>query len=57
MPLGLSIGTVTVGGRLHVSYRYRHPQFDAEAATRFAAEYESTIEQFLGVAAADPPGG
>jgi NRPS condensation-like uncharacterized protein len=57
MPLGLSIGTVTVGGRLHVSYRYRHPQFDAEAATRFAATYESTIEQFIGVAAADPTAG
>jgi NRPS condensation-like uncharacterized protein len=51
MPLGLSIGTVTIGGRLHVAYRYRHPQFDGEAVARFSARYLKAIEQFTGVRA------
>lgn len=46
MPLGLSIGTVTVGGRLHVAFRYRHPLFDAAAARRFAERYDATLDLF-----------
>ena len=47
MPLGLSMGTVTLGGRLHVTYRYRHPQFDREAARRFAERYEAALDLFI----------
>ncbi len=47
MPLGLSMGTVTLGGRLHISYRYRHPQFDREAARRFAERYEAALDLFI----------
>lgn len=39
MPLGLSIGAVTVSGRLHLSFRYRHRQFGPRAAGRFAECY------------------
>ena len=52
MPLGLSMGTVTLAGRMHVTYRYRHPQFDREAVRRFAERYEATLDLFL-----DGPGG
>src|SRR5205085_10760668 len=44
MPLGLSMGTVTVGDRMHIAYRYRHPQFDAEAVRRFAERYEESLD-------------
>lgn len=47
MPLGLSMGTVTVGGRLHIAYRYRHPLLDRAAVRRFADRYESTLELFV----------
>lgn len=37
MPLGVSIGAVTLGDRLCMTLRYRHAQFDRPAAARFAA--------------------
>lgn len=46
MPLGLSIGTITTGGRMHIAYRYRHPQFDAGAAARFADRYAAALDLF-----------
>ena len=48
MPLGLSVGAVTTGGRLHIAYRYRHPQFDADAVARFAKRYEDALDAFVG---------
>lgn len=47
MPLGLSMGTVTVGGRLHIAYRYRHPQFDRVAIGRFAERFEGALDLFV----------
>ena len=47
MPLGLSMGTATLGGRLHMTYRYRHPQFDRDAARRFAERYEAALDLFI----------
>ena len=47
MPLGLSVGVVTVAGRLHAVFRYRHPLFGREAAARFADRYVETVERFL----------
>jgi NRPS condensation-like uncharacterized protein len=35
MPYGLAIGTVTYCSRLHISLRYRHPLFSADAARSF----------------------
>ena len=47
MPLGLSVGVVTVNGRLHAVFRYRHPLFDADAAARFADRFVAALERFL----------
>lgn len=47
MPLGLSVGVVTLAGRLHAVFRYRHPLFGPEAAARFADRYVKTLERFL----------
>jgi NRPS condensation-like uncharacterized protein len=35
MPLGASLGAVTLNGRLFVTLRYRHALFDAAAAAQF----------------------
>ncbi len=47
MPLGVSLGAVTFGRRLHVSFRYRHSLFGADAARRFAEGYASALKRFL----------
>ncbi len=47
MPLGLSMGTATLAGRMHIAYRYRHPQFDGEAARRFAERYEAALDLYI----------
>lgn len=52
MPLGLSVGVVTVGRRLHLVFRYRHAQFDDEAARRFAAYYLDQLRRVADVATA-----
>lgn len=38
-PLSLCLGTATVGGRLHLTFRYPHRLFSPDAARRFAACY------------------
>jgi NRPS condensation-like uncharacterized protein len=48
MPLGLTIGAATVAGRLHLVLRYRHRQFDHDAATRFADTYLRKLQAFSG---------
>lgn len=45
MPLGLTVGAVTVAGRLHLTFRYRHPQFGREAARRFADCYLGELDR------------
>jgi NRPS condensation-like uncharacterized protein len=45
MPCGLSVGAVSVGGRLHLSFRFRHPQFGLDAAKQFAAQYVADLER------------
>lgn len=47
MPLGLSIGAVTVARRLHLVFRYRLALFGADAAVRFAALY---LDELMGFA-------
>jgi len=46
MPLGLTIGAVTVASRLHLSFRYRLRLFDNEAARRFADRYLAELARF-----------
>jgi NRPS condensation-like uncharacterized protein len=43
MPLGASLGAATLNGRLFVTLRYRHAQFDAEAAEEFLATFKDTL--------------
>ncbi|MGZ3455190.1 MAG: hypothetical protein ACXVEF_36635 [Polyangiales bacterium] len=39
MPLGLGMGAATYEGRMFLMFRYRHAQWSAEAAERFADTY------------------
>ncbi|MGI9079371.1 MAG: hypothetical protein ACR2GF_00870 [Acidimicrobiales bacterium] len=43
MPAGVSLGAVTAGGRLHLTFRHRHPQFDDAAAGRFADRFLAEV--------------
>jgi len=43
MPLGVTLGAVTVEGRLHLSFRYRHRQFGATAAGLFASTFVAEL--------------
>ena len=56
MPLGLTVGTVTLDGRIHLAFRYRLRLFDADAAARFAAGYLAELDRFLKLAGAGAPG-
>ena len=48
MPCGLSVGVVTLAGRLHLVFRYRWSLWDAEAATAFASRYVSELGRYVG---------
>jgi NRPS condensation-like uncharacterized protein len=43
MPRGLSVGAITVGGRLQLCFRYRHALFDLAAARDFVALYAAAL--------------
>ena len=43
MPLGASMGVATLNDRLHVTLRYRHALFDANAAERFQGLFRETL--------------
>jgi NRPS condensation-like uncharacterized protein len=43
MPLGAAVGAATVGGRLHVTMRYPHAQFDFAGARAFAEVYRDAL--------------
>ena len=49
MPRGLSVGAVSVGGRLHLCFRYRTALLDERAGNAFAAEFARAL------AALSPP--
>lgn len=44
VPVPLSIGAVTLGGRLHLSFRYSSRLFGPEAARRFAEHYVAELD-------------
>jgi NRPS condensation-like uncharacterized protein len=48
MPRGLSVGAITVDGRLRLCFRYRNALFDQAAADDFAAEYAKTLSALAG---------
>jgi NRPS condensation-like uncharacterized protein len=43
MPRGLSVGAVTIGGRLSLCFRYRNALLDAASGRQFAAEYAAAL--------------
>jgi NRPS condensation-like uncharacterized protein len=43
MPRGLSVGAVTVGGRLHLCLRYRRALLSEPSAARFAGLYATAL--------------
>lgn len=43
MPLGVSVGAVTLQDRLYLTLRYRHAQFDSSAARRFTSLYREVL--------------
>jgi hypothetical protein len=43
MPLGVAVGAATLDGRLHITLRYRHVQFDGAAARRFVELYRGVL--------------
>lgn len=45
IPVGLSIGAVTVSGRMHLVFRYPHRLFGEDAARRFAQTYVDQLRQ------------
>ena len=51
MPRGLSVGAITVDGRLHLCFRYRHALFDSAAAHDFVAEYAAALDALAGTEA------
>ena len=59
MPRGLSVATITAGGRLQVSVRYNRRLVSAAAAARFADEFISALGELTVSAAGDAsaPGG
>jgi hypothetical protein len=45
MPRGLSVGAITVGGRLQLCFRYRQALFDEAAAAEFVALYAAALRE------------
>ncbi len=43
MPLGISIGVVTTGGRLHLVFRHLHTQCGTQSASQFADRYMEEV--------------
>ncbi|HEX9623341.1 MAG TPA: hypothetical protein VF979_03110 [Streptosporangiaceae bacterium] len=48
MPRGLSLGVVTVGGQLRLTFRYRRALFSDSAAESFAALYRGVLDRLTG---------
>ena len=54
MPRGLSVGAITVGGRLQLCFRYRNALLDAAAGQDFAAEYAAALSALSEPRAGEP---
>jgi NRPS condensation-like uncharacterized protein len=48
MPRGLSLGVITVGGQLRLTFRYRRALFRDSAAESFAARYRAVLDGLTG---------
>ncbi len=54
MPMGLAVGAVTAGARLHLVFRYRHPLFGPAEVTRFVDRYLAALGQVTAHACVGP---
>ena len=54
MPLGLFVGAVTAGRRLHVAFLYRLAAFEPQAAAEFAELYLFLLRLLAGSVGASP---
>ena len=54
MPRGISLGAVTTGSRLRLSFRYRQALLADPAAAEFAGRYLAVLTAFAGPGGADP---
>jgi len=52
MPRGLSVGAITVAGKLQICLRYRRTLLDEPAAARFAACFSRALDELVSRAAA-----
>jgi NRPS condensation-like uncharacterized protein len=52
MPMGLAVGAVTAGGRLHLVFRYRHPLFGPVDIAGFADRYLTALGEVAAAACA-----
>jgi hypothetical protein len=50
IPMGLAVGAVTAGGRLHLVFRYRHPLFGPADVAGFADRYVAALGEFAACA-------
>jgi hypothetical protein len=48
MPRGLSLGAVTAGGALRLTFRYRRALMSGSDAAEFGAMYAKALDQFSG---------
>ncbi len=55
MPMGLAVGAITAGGRLHLVFRYRHPLFGPADIAGFADRYLTALGQVAAYARVGPP--
>jgi len=53
MPRGLSVGAITVGGRLQLCFRHRNALLDGPAGQDFAAEYAAALSALSAPASAE----
>lgn len=54
MPMGLAVGAVTAGSRLHLVFRYRHPLFGPAAIAGFADHYLTALGHVAAAARGEP---
>jgi NRPS condensation-like uncharacterized protein len=54
MPMGLAVGAVTAGGRLHLAFRYRPPLFSPNDVAGFADRYLTALDHVAAHSRAEP---
>jgi NRPS condensation-like uncharacterized protein len=53
MPLGVSLGAVTMAGRMNITFRYRPSLFGPDGGRRFAEQYLRALDHYVALAGGD----